>query len=87
MMILTNQYKIPFYISSTEKLNFSELAKDIVKNSSWIFLLAYFINSLIIILFNCLPIKFSKIFFKTVISPKSNPVTKAFLFYIYHHGF
>ena len=87
MLILTNQYKIPFYKSSKEIPNYFELSNDLINNSSLIYKIAYLFNSLLIILLNSFPKSISKFFFRTVISPKFNPLSKAFLFYIYHHGF
>jgi len=87
MLILIKRYKIPFYQDKKSILHLKELAVDILCNSSMIYKISYFINSLIIIVIDFLPIFLSKVFFKSIISPKFNPVTKAFLFFIYHHGF
>ncbi len=87
MLVLIKRYRIPFYQNPQKISTFQGLSVDLLNNSNCIYQLAYFLNSLIILIMNFLPIFISKFIFKYLISPKSNPVTKAFLFYIYHHAF
>lgn len=87
MIIIIKRFEIPFYKEKHKKSNFRELSIDLLKNSSLIYKVAYLINSLLIIFFDMFPKYISKILFKFFISPKFNPITKVFLFLIYHHAF
>ncbi len=67
--------------------DYSDLSEKLVLNSSLIYKILYFINSSLINFLENLPSNLSKFLFKKLINPRINPISKIYLFLIYHHGF
>jgi len=87
MRSLVLNLNIPFYKNKMELNSLKSLAFELVHNSSLIFRSFYLVNSLMILLIFLFPNPFSKILYSFFINPKNNPITKATLFYIYHHAY
>tara|TARA_B100000161_G_C33293323_1_gene299540 strand:- start:281 stop:583 length:303 start_codon:yes stop_codon:yes gene_type:complete len=87
LRILSEKKSIIFQHNINLPTEFKSLSKDLLKNSSLFYKTLYFLNSLAITIINLFPSSFSNSLFKIFLNPRINPISKVYLFLIYHHGY
>jgi len=87
MRKLIRIYSVPFLKSEYELKSLKKLSIELLNNSSLFLKMLYISNAIFILIIDLLPKSISKIFYKFFLNPQFNPLTKATLFYIYHHAF
>ena len=85
--ILEKNFRSKFFYKKKKSITRIELAKLLIYNSSPLFNLIYFLYSISLIFSSLLPNPISKKIIKKVYSPNFNPITKTFLFYLYHNDY
>ena len=87
LKILSNKKVVLFNNDFIIRKDYYEISSTLFHNSSNFYLILYFLNSCLIYMLNNLPIRTSNFLFKKLINPRINPISKVYLFLIYHDGF
>ena len=87
LRILSKKKSIIFQHNIDLRNEFNELSRDLLNNSSLFYKILYLINSIFITIINQFPSSLSNFLFRIFINPRINPISKVYLFLIYHHGY
>ena len=87
LRILSKKKSIIFHHKLDLPSNFKELSRDLLINSSLFYKILYCLYSIFIVIINQLPSFLSNFLFKVFFHPRINPISKVYLFLIYHHGY
>ena len=87
LRILSKKKSIIFKHNIDLPSEFKSLSKDLITNSNFFYKILYCLNSLFIVIINHCPLSFANSIYKIFLNPRINPVSKVYLFLIYHHGY
>ena len=87
LRILSKKKSIIFNHNIDLPSEFESLSRDLIKNSSIFYRILYCLNSLFIAIINSFPSQLSNYLLKIFLNPRINPISKVYLFLIYHHGY
>jgi len=87
LRILSKKKSIIFQHNIDLPIEFKSLSRDLIKNSSIFYRILYCLNSLFIATVNNFPSSLSNYLLKIFLNPRINPISKVYLFLIYHHGY
>ncbi len=87
LKILSNKKDVLFNNDYIMRKDYYDISRTLFHNSSNFYLILYFLNSCLIYIINNFPLRASNFLFKKLINPRINPISKVYLFLIYHDGF